>query len=431
MIHGLHLPHLSAYDPPVAGEGTLYPLGMFTLAEGLADELAPWITARMWRIRFVTAIAVAARALDTLRDEVAEDGVTPPYLVFEWILAEALAAQRDFPREATIRVPGIEKARAARVRGRHLDALSYLKTPKVFGFQGIYKRLAIGMRVVDRDLGLLERGDQLLRAWEREQGVTGYADGRPHSEGRRLLDAITREVSVGLGPEGITLPAKSYVWSRLASTLRPDGAGPQERALLTQWLMDPSQPLQREFVLGIREIDQTLSETAAIEAISGQASPAMARMLEAVLTYERLARLLHTGLDVLRRASTAAGTKPIHLGELAGEPLLMALVRLLPGAYVGAAEALELVGRGASFEADFGRFRDMNDPVVLAEELLARHRDVQQAKPPAGKRPWFEDIDGAFVVRPPYRLDQPPALTEDFVHPYRVGAVQEFLRDLR
>lgn len=431
MTYGLHLPHLSAYDPPAAGEGTLFPLGMFTLADGLANDLAPWVTARMWRIRFVTAIAVAARALDALRDEVAADGVTPPYLVFEWILAEALAAQRTFPREATMRVPGIDKARAARIRGRHLDALSYLKTPKVFGFHGVYKRLAIGMGVVDTDLGLLERGDRLLRVWEREQGVIGFADGRPHSDGRLLLDAIARGVTAGLGPDGITLPAKSYVWSRLATALRPDEAGPGERALLLEWLVDPSQPLQRELVLAIRGLDLSMPEPAVMRAMTGPATPDMAGMLHAVLSYERLARLLHTALDVLRRASTAAGTVPLHPAKLASEPLLEQIARSLPRAHALAGESLERVGRGSSFEDDFGRFRDQRDPVLLAEELLARHREVQQAKPPAGKRPWFDEVGGAFVVRPPYRLDHSPELTDDFVHPYRVGAIQEFLGDLQ
>ncbi len=431
MIPGLHLPHLSAYDPPLAGEGTLFPLGMFTMADGLANEIAPWVTARMWRIRFVTAIAVAARALDGLRDGVAADGVTPPYLVFEWILAEALAAQRNLPARATLRVPGIEKARAARVRGRHLDALSYLKTPKVFGFHGVYKRLAIGMGVVDEELGLLERGDRLLRAWEREQGLEGYADGRPRTEGRRVLDAIVREVSAGLGPEGLTTASNSLLWSRLAQTLRPDGAGPLERAQLMDWLADGGEPLQQEFVLGVRRTGLSLPEPAVLRTIADHASQDLSLRLDAALEYERFARLLHTGLDVLRRASTAAGTKPVHPGDLAAEPLLLAIASSVPPAYARTAEALDRVGRGATFEAEYGPFREAGDPVALTEEILRRHREVQQAKPPAGKRPWFEDLGGTFVVRGPYRLDEQPALVEDFVHPYRVGAVQSFLGDLQ
>ncbi len=431
MISGLHLPHLSAHDPPVAGEGTLFPLGLFAIADGLANDLAPWLTARMSRVRFVAAIAAAAHALESLGDRVAADGVTPPYLVFEWLLVEALAGQRGLPASATLHVPGIEKARAARARGRHLDAMSYLKTPKVFGFHGVYKRLAVGMRVVSPELALLERGDRLLRAWEREQGFPGFADGARNSRGRSLLDAIEREVSAGLGQKGVTTARGSHLWGHMASAFRPDGAGPEERALLTQWLRDASEPLQREFVQGVHRLDSTLPEHAAVEAIAPNASPELGQMLAAIRDFEHLARVLHTGLDVLRRASTAAGTKPLRPGEMTGEPLLGTISRSIRSTYDRAAESLDRVGKGPQFEAEFGSFREADDPERLTLELLRRHQEVQAAKPPHGKRSWFEDFGEAFVVRLPYRLEDPPALRDDFVHPYRVGALQSFQGDLQ
>jgi hypothetical protein len=46
------------------------------------------------------------------------------------------------------RVPGIDKARQARRNKVPMSADRYLKTPKVFGFHGVYKRLARHLDVV-------------------------------------------------------------------------------------------------------------------------------------------------------------------------------------------------------------------------------------------------------------------------------------------
>ena len=56
-IAGLSLPEISAFDPPVAGEGSLDPMGLAALSDRLADLLVPGIRSRMQRIRFVTATA--------------------------------------------------------------------------------------------------------------------------------------------------------------------------------------------------------------------------------------------------------------------------------------------------------------------------------------------------------------------------------------
>ena len=145
-------PFLSEADPEQSGEGSLDPLGLVPLADRLAEEIGPGITARMSRIRFVTAIAVGAVATERLADAVAADGRSPAYLAFEWHLVEAVGRDRYLPAEATFGVPGIAKARSAVARGVHMDSASYLKVPKVFGFTGIYKRLARDIEFVDDEL---------------------------------------------------------------------------------------------------------------------------------------------------------------------------------------------------------------------------------------------------------------------------------------
>jgi hypothetical protein len=171
MTVGLTLPFVTEPDPDRAGEGSLDPLGLARLAERLADEVAAEVTARMSRIRFLTAIAVSSHILMEPADLVGPDG-TPAYLAFEWHVVEAFVRAR--PDSGTDAVHGILKARARLRERRHLDAASYLDTPKVFGFHGVYKRIAKDLGIVDDALVLLGHGDKLIEIWEREQGLNGF-----------------------------------------------------------------------------------------------------------------------------------------------------------------------------------------------------------------------------------------------------------------
>ena len=66
------------------------PLGLALVYERLADRMLPGMTVRMRRPRFLTVLAVGASICEEYGPEVvAADGVTPPYLVFEWWIVEA------------------------------------------------------------------------------------------------------------------------------------------------------------------------------------------------------------------------------------------------------------------------------------------------------------------------------------------------------
>src|SRR5688572_9206119 len=134
MAAGLTLPFLTDSAPEIAGEGNHDPLGLSPIADRLAEEIASGITARMSRIRFLTAMAVGAVATEPIYDVIAADGVSPAYLAYEWLVVEAIARDAALPRAATLGVAGIDKARSVVVRRAHMDSRSYLKTPKVFGF---------------------------------------------------------------------------------------------------------------------------------------------------------------------------------------------------------------------------------------------------------------------------------------------------------
>ncbi len=58
----------------------------------------------MQRIRFLTAIAAGAKVCETFEPEdIAADGVTPPWLVYEWYVTAALV--RCAPRLRSPRLP--------------------------------------------------------------------------------------------------------------------------------------------------------------------------------------------------------------------------------------------------------------------------------------------------------------------------------------
>ena len=100
-------PFSSEYDPSEEGEGSIDPLGLQTTYERLADRLLPAVTVRMGRPRFVTAMAVGACVCEAWdSDRVAADGITPPWLVYEWLVVEAFVRAQSQLKAAT-GIPGI------------------------------------------------------------------------------------------------------------------------------------------------------------------------------------------------------------------------------------------------------------------------------------------------------------------------------------
>ena len=107
------MPYRSLADPETQGEGSIDPLGLANLADQLANWLLPGMTARMWRPRFLTAIAASSLLIEPFEEEVAKDGLTPPWIVLEWYYVEGIAALAEDNGGNLRRVPGIDKARRA------------------------------------------------------------------------------------------------------------------------------------------------------------------------------------------------------------------------------------------------------------------------------------------------------------------------------
>jgi hypothetical protein len=426
-------PSVSLTDPVTQAEGSIDPLGLAALADGLADIILPGMTARMWRPRFLTAMAAASVVTEPFPERVAADGVTPPHLVFEWYAVEAFARAEDMGETASRRIPGIDKARVANRERAPMSARRYLKTPGIFGFHGVYKTLARVLDIADSELILGGSGYELIRTWEREQKLHGFTSSEG-GDGAFYRRQLQRAVEEGLRQAHTGVFSR---WRFFPQCLQPDGMGREEGGLIRRLLISPEGGTRGEvFQLmsksQARAVFDKSTEAEFMRWLQARASEDLRWRLRAVDAYERVCRILQDGFDLLRHLSSRAGARAMTAGEFAREASALRASQL-PGALSRAQEALEGTGR----EEEFGNrlapaFEGVGDAEGLFHALLARHESVQRGKPPAGKRSWFErTVDGGAVVRPPYRLPDPPARGEHYAHGYRMSNVAWFVDDLR
>lgn len=430
------MPYRTLADPETQGEGSIDPLGLATLADRLADWIVPGMTARMWRPRFLTAIAATSLIVEPFAEALASDNITPPWLVIEWHYVEAFAAVRE-GEDGLRRVPGIDKGRRALRDGVPMSADRYLKTPKVFGFHGVYKRLARHVDVVDDELGLGENGYRLLRAWEAEQGLSGFAD-REWLDGdaAKLRKTLRDAVRAGLEASQTTRRGQWPGAAFFVEHLAPHRAGRREAEILRQLLIDPAAETRGEIFRLLRELAvreqfrEQGSERTAAKALQARGSKELRRRVEAIEAYESFARPVQEGWDRLRALATLRRPSVIRPADVSHDQRVTEIASGLRETIERARDGLAESPIEGQFELLARRFGDVRTGADLFAVLWEHHRDVQRGKPPEGKRPWFEETaDGALVVRPPYRLEE-ASVREEFVHPYRLSSVASFIDDL-
>jgi hypothetical protein len=165
-----------------------------------------------------------------------------------------------------------------------------------------------------------------------------------------------------------------------------------------------------------------------------RSSRELADRLKAIAAYEAACTAVEEAFDWIRFLSTHSRERPIDAKAFAAETRPATLARDLAGRLSAAEQALAVSPLGvqqlfAQLAKGFGGVRDAPG---LFEAVLMRHDEVQKAKPPEGKRSWFErSPEGATFVRVPYRLIESPASERGWNRPYRIHAVLSFLRDLR
>jgi hypothetical protein len=431
------IPFRSDFDPEIQGEGSIDPLGLAALADRLADWIFPGMTARMWRPRFLTAMAAASVIVEPFADAVAKDGTTPAWLIFEWYYIEPIAR---LPEEEISgqRIPGILKAQQAARDKVQMNPNRYLKTPKVFGFHGVYKTLATHSKVLDNRMMLSENGNQLLKIWEQEQGLSGYRDGeKSQGEGARLRRLFQDAIKTSLQSCQTEKPASWAGAALVLNHLAPHRPGSNERKFLWELLVDKSVDLRGELFVNLRDksllkkFSDEQSERGLLKGIRPRVSEELRRRLDAIEAYENFCRPLHESFDRLQFLSSARIPCVIKVDDFEKDQRVSEIASGLQSSIVDARKSLGESPIQSTFENLAQRFEAVRSGGDLFHALSEHHASVQKGKPPEGKRSWFESTaNGGMIVRPPYRIDKNPRRREEFVHPYRMFAAASFIQDV-
>ncbi len=121
----------------------------------------------------------------------------------------------------------------------------------VFGFYGVYKRLATHLDIVDGDLALGKNMHRLLKVWQREQELIGFSDHeRIDGDGPRLRKALREAVREAL-PSGQTEHQGGWTGGSFFSTIALHTALVEPKRT-SSWslLVDGSAAPRGEFVCG-------------------------------------------------------------------------------------------------------------------------------------------------------------------------------------
>ena len=428
------LPLLTEPDPLVSSEGSIDPLGTYAIADSLAMRLAPGIRQRQSHPRFLTAIAVSLYICSSFQDgEVASDGVSEPWQVFEWCLVEGLV--RSIPVGDQLKgLPGREKAARALEDGVPISAARYLKTPSVFGFHGVY-------RVLSRELGievagqLGELGYELLSTWVEEQGLQGFigtANGPGTTWRTRLYEAVRDGLKAGAN-------SRSGGWSGwqfFGDYLGHYNTGPREAKLVMSALLDSKSGFRKqvlEFLVSPKGrniwIEKT-SERHFHAELALCSDPELSEFLRTFMMYEDFSCLLQDAFEDCLYQMSQAGTKitPVELSSL--ESVIQAAKRV-PLLYAELIEHLSPFGESIRFQQSFQDLSLRVEPLKWVDCLLEHHQTIQMRKPPNGKAPWFERLDdGTYIIRPGYRRDKGGRHDNEYIHGCRTEPLWSFAEDL-
>jgi hypothetical protein len=361
--------------------------------------------------------------------------VTAPYLVFEWLLTSAFvraAQSADY-----VGTPGTLKAKSARDKQDAMSARTYLKAPSIFGFHGVYKPLAREVGILDDDFGLYDAGRELLNIWQEEQKQVCFLKSSTGTgPGDSLRNAFRSAVESGLQKGCLDRSETWQGWNWAAVHLAPRKAGKKEGQFIYKLLRGGDGSTRGEVFELLREApDADLSEAEIVEGyLIPYASAGLRDRLVAIRAFEQFANLLEDAFDWIRYLSSGALFRPINVSDYEQSEPVCAIAAGLELAFDEAVEALEKTPPRIQreFVALCGSFGKVKTPGQLFESVLAHHHKIQDAKPPDGKRDWFEkDANGAAYARPPYRLLKAPSEKRYWRRPYRVSAARLFWADLR
>ena len=428
------LPFLSQFDPPEQAEGSLDPLGLYSIADALGVRLAPGVRERQSKPRYLTLALVGMAACGEELLAAGERKRLPAWLVYEWLVVESLVRQlRGTP--SLQGVPGRDKLLSTLDAGDVVCMRTYLKTPTVFGFHGIYRVLGVKTGLFDAEGHSLDHGRRVLNAWQADQGLGGFTGGQ--GPGHDFRRAIERAVRSGL-EAGHTKEPGAQLRALIANHLSPREPGPKERDALWAALTH-NDALRGEYarLLCSQQGQSAWRDAGGSEAafqawLMPHASLPMRQLLKTIRTFERLARLLTDAFDEVRYRMTQERA-PVDTAWLCrGAALKLANTECLT-AYGEAVSNLGEIDPGLRIRAEraFSWVEEATTPSSFAAHLLEHHGRVQKAKPPNGKRAWFDTFgDGRVAIRPAYTVADFVPQPDTFVQAYRTKPIWSFASDL-
>jgi len=426
-------PFLTSYDPPGASEGTLDPLGLYQIADQLAVQLVPAVRERMQRIRFLTAMAVGAMVTENIEEDPRKRDAAP-CLVWEWLVVEALVRCMD-EGISERGVPGSSVAKRAVNQLGYVDARSYLKLPRIYGFNGVYKRLAIHIGIVDVNLGPGPNAESVVDAWARGQGLGGIDGAKPLM--RKWKDAVKGSM---LASPARTDPGwRSDAWEELARAFRPSDCRTQEKKCLRRLLLPESDKLgalPAIWQLQEESENESLIDKVLHESLE-QRRPEYAPLLQAIRAYEAFARSLQDAFDVMKAMAATSVVTGISLPLVGNDADFQESVDGLHLRFAAAHQALGEVSAAQMslqnlFSERFAAFSGPMSTTACATALYAHHEAVQKAKSADGKRSWFDRIGPDRIwTRYAYREPRRDIVPGAYVHDYRGKPIRSFCEDLR
>lgn len=429
----ISLPFLTAYDPPGTSEGNLDPMGLYQIADQLATLLVPAVRERMLRVRFLSAMAVGTLVTEGLdADPRLPDSA--PFFVWEWLVVEAMI--RSHTEDSDLwGVPGTRVARNAIRDHGYLDARSFLKTPRIFGFHGVYKRLAHRLEIVDVDLAPGRNAEALAGAWARGRGFQGLRDVQP------LIEVWKRAVRrcIDERPPRTRPQWSTEQWEQLADSFRPDKAKGRERQFLRELLLSGGgvQLGALPEIWGLQDrFDDDAYDERRLHELLAKRKPSYATLLDAIRCYEEFARALQDGFDLLRAAASLRTGTGFHLPWIASDREFTTAMHQLETRFAAAHRALAEVGHGgtealALLGRRFGAFSRPMEAGAVAVAMCEHHEQVQREKSIEGKRPWFDRLGVDRIhLRQAYRIERPERQPKAFVHGYRGWPIRRFHADL-
>jgi len=434
MNNDVTLPFVSQFDPPQQSEGSGDPLGLYAIANSLGVRLAPGIRERQSTPRFLTLALVGMTVCED--DWSADTNAISSWLMYEWLIIESFVRQlRD--KSELQGIPGWEKVLSTIRSNDVVCERTYLKAPSDNGFHGIYRVLGVKAGIFDELGKPLELSRRILSAWESEQGLMGFVDGRgPGRDFRRSLSkAIRKGQEIG---HGIDLGSK--IRNLIVENLHPRKAGRKESEAIWDALMC-NDTMRREYAHSLISVsgqnawyNASDSEAAYHEWLIKQttANDLMRQLLISIRGYERLARLLLDAFSEILWISTN-DPQPVSFKKLGlGFSIVHAKEEFLK-AYYDAVSCLREIDPSLSARVErlFGCLGDVNSSADFAQALVEHHIRIQASKSPNGKRPWFDLIENRGVaVRPAYAMSRFDPDPSSYVYRYRCRPLTSFARQL-